>query len=439
MSTTELTESLQIEPGPPLTGELCVPGDKSISHRALLLGALAEGTTHISGFLPSADCRATLAILCDLGVAIHETSATDVQVNGAGSYGLQAPGRDLDCGNAGTAMRLLAGALAGQPFTSILTGDSSLRRRPMRRVMVPLCEMGAEIQATTGGCAPLIIHGRQPLQAINYALPMASAQVKSAVLFAGLYAQGVTSVTESAPSRDHTERMLQSFGYAVTRADNRVSVRGGGRLRGTAIRVPGDLSSAAFFLVAAAMRPGAELLLRDVGVNPTRTGVLEILQQMGADISLENPRDWGSEPVADIRVRGRQLRGVTVPPALVPLAIDEFPAILVAAAVAEGETVVSGAGELRHKESDRLAAMAEGLAILGINVAATPDGIRVQGGKPRAGSVHSHGDHRIAMAFAMLAGQADGPVTIRDTANIATSFPGFTQAAGTVGLKCVNS
>lgn len=436
---TQPGDTLRIEPGPPLSGELRVPGDKSISHRALLLGALAEGPTQVSGFLPGADCRATLAILRELGVTVHETSATELQIEGAGLNGLRAPYQVLDCGNSGTAMRLLAGILAGQPFTSTVTGDASLCRRPMQRVVTPLCQMGAEFQAATGGCAPLIIHGRWPLVAIDYALPIASAQIKSAVLLAGLYAEGITSVTEPAPSRDHTERMLRSFGYTVEQTDNRVRLSGGGRLQGAAIRVPGDLSSAAFFLVAAAMRPGAELLLRDVGVNPTRTGILTILQQMGADIRLDNPRDWGGEPITDIRVRGGRLRGVVIPPEMVPLAIDEFPAILAAAAVAEGETAVSGAAELRHKESDRLAAMAEGLTALGIQVELQPDGLRVRGGQPQAGNVDSHGDHRIAMAFAMLASQAAGPVTIRDTQNIATSFPGFATLAASVGLVSVNS
>lgn len=428
-------ESLRIEPGPPLGGELRVPGDKSISHRALLLGALADGTTQISGFLPGADCRATLAILRELGVTVHEISATELRIDGVGLHGLREPAHALDCGNSGTAIRLLAGVLAGQPFTSTLTGDASLCRRPMRRVIMPLCEMGAEFQAANGGCAPLTICGRRPLAAIEYAMPVASAQVKSAVLLAGLYAAGSTSITEPAPSRDHTERMLQQFGCPVLRSGDTLSLTGGCRLRGAAIRVPGDLSSAAFFLAAAAMRPGAALTLRDVGVNPTRAGILTILQQMGADIRLDNPRDWGGEPVADIHVRGGKLHGVAIPPAQVPLAIDEFPAILAAAAVAKGETLLSGAAELRHKESDRLAAMAEGLAALGIQAECLPDGMRVQGGQPQAGMVDSRGDHRIAMAFAMLAGQATGPVTIRDTANIATSFPGFAALAREAGLR----
>lgn len=427
--------ALIVEPGPPPTGEPRVPGDKSVSHRALMLGALAEGESLIEGFLPGADCRATLAILRALGVTIHEETHTRLRVRGVGLEGLAAAAAPLDCGNSGTSMRLLAGMLAGQPFASTLTGDASLCRRPMERVIAPLAQMGARIHAAEAGHAPLHIEGRRPLNAIAYELPVASAQVKSALLLAGLFARGETRVREPAPTRDHTERMLAAFGLRLTRHDGCVALAGGQRFAGREIHVPGDFSSAAFFIAAAAMRPGAELLLRAVGVNPTRTGMLPILTAMGARISLENHRDWGGEPVADIRVRGTRLRGIAIDPGLVPLAIDEFPAILAAAATAEGETLLTGAAELRVKESDRIAVMAEGLARLGIAVEALPDGMRLRGGQPRGGTVDSHGDHRIAMAFAVLAGCATGPVRILDTRNIATSFPDFIEQAGSVGLQ----
>jgi 3-phosphoshikimate 1-carboxyvinyltransferase len=341
----------------------------------------------------------------------------------------------LDCGNAGTAMRLLAGLLAGQGFDCELTGDDSLRRRPMKRVAGPLGEMGAVIETAEGGRPLLRIRGGQRLRGIDYAMPVASAQVKSSLLLAGLYAAGRTCVTEPAPTRDHTERMLTAFGYAVARDGNRICVEGGGRLTATDIEVPADISSAAFFMVGASIAPGSDVILAHVGINPTRTGIIEILRLMGADITLTNVRTVGGEPVADIRVRHAPLEGVVVPEELVPLAIDEFPVLFIAAANARGETVVTGAEELRVKESDRIQVMADGLNAIGVRATPTADGMRVTGGAYGGGTIDSHGDHRIAMAFAMAALRATGPITIHDCANVATSFPGFVELAAGAGLR----
>lgn len=337
-------------------------------------------------------------------------------------------------GNSGTAMRLMAGLLAGQRFDAVLIGDESLSKRPMKRVAEPLARMGARIATAAGGCAPLRIHGGQRLRGIDYPMPVASAQVKSSVLLAGLYAEGETTVTEPAPTRDHTERMLRGFGYAVRTDGARVALNGGGRLRACPIDVPADISSAAFFLVGASIAPGSDLLLEHVGVNPTRIGVLSILRRMGADIELLDAREVGGEPVADLRVRSRALRGIRIPADQVPLAIDEFPALFIAAACAEGETVLAGARELRVKESDRIAVMAAGLQRLGIEARETPDGIVIRGGRLKGGEVESHGDHRIAMSFAVAALRAAGPVTIRDCKNVDTSFPGFAALARQAGL-----
>jgi 3-phosphoshikimate 1-carboxyvinyltransferase len=428
----------QVAPGSQVRGELTVPGDKSISHRSLMLGGIATGQTRIRGFLASEDCLATLGALAALGVHIERPEATRVIVQGVGANGLQASATALDMGNAGTAMRLSMGLLAGQPFASTLIGDSSLMRRPMERVAGPLRQMGAEI-TTQAGLPPVLLHGGRVLQGIDYVMPMASAQVKSAVLLAGLGAQGRTRVTEPAPTRDHTERMLAAFGVRVEREGASVSLRGGQSLLGTDIDVPADFSSAAFFLVAGALAAEQGLLLRNVGVNPTRTGLLRMLQLMGAQITL-HPRaataDGAGEPIADIEVHASRLRGIEVPAALVPLSIDEFPVFFIAAACAEGESVVRGAEELRVKESDRLAVMAEGLGALGVQHTLLPDGIRIRGGQGFAGgTVHSHGDHRIAMAFTMASLKARGPIRILDVANVATSFPGFVERAQGVGIR----
>jgi 3-phosphoshikimate 1-carboxyvinyltransferase len=399
-----------------------------------MFGALAEGITEITGFLPGEDCLATLKAFRAMGVDIEHPQPDRIIVQGAGLQGLKAPEDILDMGNSGTAMRLLTGIMVAQSFDSILSGDNSLNRRPMRRITDPLSRMGALIETTADGTAPLHIKGGRSLHGIDYSMPVASAQVKSCMLFAGLYADGVTAVYEPAPTRDHTERMLESFGYPVKRENSMVIVQGGGRLQAGSIRVPGDISSAAFFLVAASIAKNAELLLKGVGINPTRIGVIAILREMGADITLLNQTQAGSEPIADILVRSAPLKGIRIPPELVPLAIDEFPALFVAAAAASGETVLTDAAELRVKESDRIQVMADGLQILGIDARPAIDGIVIQGGKMHGGEVDSHGDHRIAMAFAMAGFNADGVIRINDCANVNTSFPGFVDLAHYVGL-----
>ena len=399
-----------------------------------MLGALAEGVTHIAGFLEGEDSLATLEAFRRMGVVIEGPDQGQVTVHGVGMHGLSAPDAPLDLGNSGTSMRLLSGLLAGQGVEVTLVGDASLSGRPMRRVTDPLALMGARIDATEAGTAPLVIHPVDALRAISYELPMASAQVKSCVLLAGLYAEGETCVTEPAPTRDHTERMLRGFGYDVRTDGNRICLTGGGRLKATPIDVPADISSAAFFLVGASIAPGSDLTLEHVGMNPTRDGVINILRLMGADISIDNERTVGGEPVADLRVRHAPLRGIRIPEDQVPLAIDEFPALFIAAACAEGETVLTGAEELRVKESDRIQVMADGLQMLGVKADPTPDGIRIAGGPMSSGTIDSHGDHRIAMSFAMAALRAEGPLVIEDCANVDTSFPGFASLAGDAGL-----
>jgi 3-phosphoshikimate 1-carboxyvinyltransferase len=438
MTASGTGSSYRVEPGGAVAGELTVPGDKSISHRALMFGGLADGDTRITGFLAGEDCLATLRALQALGVRIERPQPQTVQVSGRGPEALKAAGVPLDMGNAGTAMRLFMGLLAPQAFDSTLIGDQSLMRRPMERVAGPLRLMGADIR-TRDGRPPVEIHGTPRLRAIDYALPVASAQVKSAVLLAGLSAFGRTRVTEPAPSRDHTERMLRAFGVEVLRDGATVAIEGGQRLTGTSVAVPADFSSAAFFLVAGCLAAERGLLLRNVGVNPTRTGLLELLRLMGAQIRVHtHAQDVlpGGEPVADIEVRKSRLKGIRVPESLVPLAIDEFPVFFVAAAVAEGETLVRGALELRVKESDRLAAMAQGLTVLGVENQLLDDGLWIRGGAGFGGGViESHGDHRIAMAFAVAARAARGAIEIRDVANVATSFPGFLEIARSAGLQ----
>jgi 3-phosphoshikimate 1-carboxyvinyltransferase len=425
----------KLMPGGAITGEVRVPGDKSISHRAIMLGAIAEGVTNISGFLEGDDALATVAAFRAMGVRIEGPVDGEVIVHGAGLRGLRAPAGPLDLGNSGTSIRLLSGLLAGQGFASELSGDASLRGRPMGRVMTPLAQMGARVTATEAGTPPLRIAPVKALTGIHYDLPVASAQVKSCVLLAGLYAQGKTSVTEPAPTRDHTERMLRGFGYPVSVADGVIALEGGGRLEAAEIDVPADISSAAFLLVAATIAPGSDLILTHVGVNPTRTGVLTILRQMGADISLRNEREVGGEPVADIRVRHAALRGIEIPLDQVPLAIDEFPALFIAAACAKGRTVLRGAAELRVKESDRIAAMAEGLSTLGIVNEVLADGIVITGGSLGGGIINTHHDHRIAMSFAIAALRADKEIHILDCDHVSTSFPGFDALARGLGLQ----
>jgi 3-phosphoshikimate 1-carboxyvinyltransferase len=420
-------------PAGPLLGALAVPGDKSVSHRALMLAALAEGRSRIRGFLEGEDTRATAAVLSRLGVRIETPAAGERLVHGVGLHGLRGSAEALDCGNAGTGMRLLTGLLAGQAFDSTLIGDASLSKRPMRRVTDPLAQMGARIDSN-GGLPPLHVHGGRLLQGIRYALPVASAQVKSALLLAGLYAQGETEIIEPHPTRDYTERMLAAFGWPIELEPGRARLSGGHALRATDVDVPADFSSAAFFLVAASIVPGSVLRLAAVGLNPRRTGLLQALRLMGADITVENERASGGEPVGDLVVRHAPLHGITLPEALVPDMIDELPALFIAAAAARGRTVVSGAAELRVKESDRIASMAAGMHALGIDVEETQDGAIIQGGSIQGGRVSSHGDHRIAMSFAvagLIAGQA---VRIDDCINVATSFPGFLELANGCGF-----
>lgn len=423
-----------VQPGGQLSGRLRVPGDKSISHRAVMLGSLAEGTTEITGLLEGEDVLCTLAAFRAMGVKAEGPVNGHLNIAGVGLRGLKPPRKPLDMGNSGTAMRLLCGVLAGQSFDSELIGDESLSRRPMSRVAVPLSRMGGQLYMNEGGRPPVRIMGRQRMHAIDYRLPVASAQVKSAVLLCGLYCPGETSVTEPAPTRDHTERMLRGLGYDVRSDGPRASLRGGGRLHAARLDVPADISSAAFFLVGACIAPGSDLTLEHVGINPTRVGVINILRAMGADIEILNSRDVGGEPVADLHVRARRLRGIRIPRDQVPLAIDEFPVLFIAAACADGETILEGAEELRVKESDRIAVMADGLRRAGIEAHEQPDGIVIHGGRLHAAEVNSHGDHRIAMAFAIGALAADGPMTIGDCKNVATSFPGFAKLARGVGL-----
>jgi len=400
-----------------------------------MLGSLAEGVTRVSGFLQGEDSLATLNAFRQMGVDIETPENGEVIIHGVGMHGLKQPSKPLDLGNSGTSMRLLSGLLSGQGLEITLLGDASLSTRPMRRVIDPLASMAASIDATTAGTAPLMIHPVQQLKAIEYAMPVASAQVKSSILLAGLYTQGKTCVTEPAPTRDHTERMLRGFGYEVTTRGSRICLMGGGRLTACDIDVPADISSAAFFLVGASIAEGSDLTLRHVGMNPTRDGVINILRMMGADITVSNQKDVGGEPVADLRVRSAPLKGIRIPEDQVPLAIDEFPALFVAAACAEGETLLTGAEELRVKESDRIQVMADGLQALGVIADPTADGIRIQGGSSiTGGTVDSHGDHRIAMSFAMAALRASEKINITDCANVSTSFPGFEALATEAGL-----
>jgi len=433
-----MTQSIifTVQPGGHLQGEVRVPGDKSISHRSIMLGSLAEGTTHVTGFLEGDDALATLRAFQAMGVQIEGPLDGKVTIHGVGLDGLQAPKEPIYLGNSGTSMRLLCGLLAGQKFDAVLTGDKSLSGRPMRRVIDPLSKMGAIIESTENGTAPLTIRGQSgALQGIHYDMPIASAQVKSCLLLAGLYAQGETSVTEPAPTRDHTERMLSGFAHSIKQEGNQVTISRLGPLKATDIEVPSDISSSAFFLVGASIAANSDLTLKHVGINPTRTGVINILQLMGANIELLNQRTVGGEPVADIRVRSSALKGIVIPEEFVALAIDEFPVLFVAAACAEGATILTGAKELRVKESDRIQVMADGLQILGVDAQPTEDGMVIQGGKIGGGTVVSHGDHRIAMSFAMAALRASDTIVIKDCANVNTSFPGFVSLTAQLGLN----
>lgn len=425
----------KVAPGGTVKGSIRVPGDKSISHRSIMLGSLAEGVTKVQGFLEGEDALATLQAFRDMGVVIEGPEDGCVTVHGVGLHGLKKPSGPLYVGNSGTSMRLLSGILAGQSFDAELTGDESLTKRPMNRVAKPLAEMGASIETAEEGRPPMKIMGGSALKGMHYDMPMASAQVKSCLLLAGLYAEGETSVTEPAPTRDHTERMLRGFGYNVNTSGSTMSLSSGGKLTAANIDIPADISSATFFLVAGAITPGSDITLTHVGINPTRIGVINILNMMGANIELSNEREVGGEPVADIRLTYAPLKGIEVPESQVPLAIDEFPALMVAAACAEGTTVITGAEELRVKETDRIQAMIDGLKTLGIECHATEDGAVIQGGQLTGGEVESFHDHRIAMSFTIAALRANGEITVNNCANVSTSFPNFTQLAKEVGIS----
>jgi 3-phosphoshikimate 1-carboxyvinyltransferase len=438
-SMTSQTVNYVANPGGKLSGEFRVPGDKSISHRSIMLGSLAEGTTEVTGFLEGEDSLATLQSFRDMGVVIEGPHRGRVTVHGVGLHGLKSPPNALYLGNSGTSMRLLSGLMAAQNFDVEMTGDESLSKRPMGRVADPLREMGAVIESAENGRPPLKIKGGQPLKGIHYVLPMASAQVKSCLLLAGLYAEGETTVIEPAPTRDHTERMLKGFGYPVEVDGHKVTVRPGGTLTATQIDVPSDISSAAFFMVAASIAKDSDITLQHVGINPTRVGVINILRLMGANIEMLNEREVGGEPVADLRIRSAQLKGIQIPEDQVPLAIDEFPSIFIAASCAEGTTVLTGAEELRVKESDRIQAMIDGLQILGVDAVGTEDGAIIKGfgseGSFKGGEVDSVDDHRIAMSFTIASLRANAAIVVNDCANVATSFPGFVELASAAGIQ----
>ena len=461
--TLAMSASYTISPSTSVSGTITIPGDKSISHRSIMFGSIAEGVTHVTGFLEGEDALATLQAFRDMGVSIEGPDNGKLIIHGVGMQGLKPSKTPIYMGNSGTSMRLLSGILAAQSFDSVLTGDSSLNKRPMERIAAPLRQMGAVIQSTgTNGTSPLSITGRdkvgKPLQGIDYDMPVASAQIKSCLLLAGLWAEGTTTVTQPEVSRDHTERMLSAFGYEVKVEGNRISVEGGGTLTGGNIAVPADISSAAFFMVAAAISKNSELTLRQVGINPTRTGIIDILKLMQVDIALSNETHVGGEPVADITIRSSKLVGINIPESLVPLAIDEFPVLFIAASCAQGRTVLTGAKELRVKESDRIAVMAEGLHTLGIDCTVTEDGLIIEGKgsidshiSPNditqsaaqeindypvfgGGHITSHHDHRIAMSFAVASLRAANQITIEGVETVNTSFPGFADLANHIGM-----
>ncbi|MDB4598651.1 3-phosphoshikimate 1-carboxyvinyltransferase [Candidatus Pseudothioglobus singularis] len=422
-----------------LLGSIRVPGDKSISHRSIMLGSIATGTTRVSGFLQGEDSLATLNAFKEMGVSI-ERKGSDVIIQGVGMHGLKMPKNSLNLGNSGTSIRLMSGLLSAQSFNSELCGDESLSKRPMGRVIEPLRQMGADISGPNS-MPPLWINGGKTLSAIEYTLPVASAQIKSCILLAGLYSKGSTTVIENGISRDHTERMLRGFGYEVQTSDNKISIEGGGSLKACNIEVPSDISSAAFFMVAACISDDADIVLEAVNINPTRTGVIDILKLMGGHIELMNERVEAGELIADIRVRSSNLKGIQIPKKLVPLAIDEFPAIFIAACCADGETLLTGAKELRVKESDRIQVMADGLTSLGIVNHVLEDGIRIVGGKfkEQTTPIESHHDHRISMAFAIASVSSDSDIKIEGVDNVKTSFPNFVALANSIGMSITES
>jgi len=427
--------SITIQPAASVRGEITVPGDKSISHRSIMLGAIANGVTTVRGFLRGEDNMSTMHAFRAMGVEINDDGET-LQITGRGLHGLNEPDDVLDCGNSGTTIRLITGLLSGQSFFSVVTGDQYLRKRPMKRVVDPLSRMGARISGRNGGTlAPLAINGGS-LKGIEYQSPVSSAQIKSSLMLAGLYADGETRISEPSLSRDHSERMFQLFGASLVRNDNGVTVRGGVELTAREVTVPGDISSAAFFIVAALITPHSELLIKNVGVNPSRTGVIDILQAMGGNIQLLDLRDVSGEPVADILVRSSRLKGISISGSVVPRAIDEFPAICVAAAVAEGVTAIRDAKELRVKETDRITAMADNLRNLGVTVTESEDGMDITGSEQLlGGTVDSCGDHRIAMSMSVAALVASGAITVTDVACVATSFPTFFLLLNKVAVK----
>jgi len=422
-----------------LSGSIRVPGDKSISHRSIMLGSIATGTTRVSGFLQGEDSLATLNAFKEMGVSI-ERDGSNVTIQGVGMHGLKMPTNSLNLGNSGTSIRLMSGLLSAQSFNSELCGDKSLSKRPMGRVIEPLRQMGADISGPNS-MPPLSINGGKTLSAIEYTLPVASAQIKSCILLAGLYSKGSTTVIENGISRDHTERMLRGFGYEVQTSANKISIKGGGSLKACNIEVPSDISSAAFFMVAACISDDADIVLEAVNINPTRTGVIDILKLMGGNVELSNERVDAGELIADIRVRSSNLKGVQIPKKLVPLAIDEFPAIFIAASCADGETLLTGAKELRVKESDRIQVMADGLTSLGIINNVLEDGIRIVGGKfkEQTAPIESHHDHRISMAFAIASVSSDSDIKIEGVDNVKTSFPNFVALANSIGMSITES
>ncbi len=432
--------TLTVKPSIKFNGNnITVPGDKSISHRSIMFGSIAEGTTTVSGFLEGEDSLNTLKAFQQMGVNIKIAEDKTITIQGVGLYGLKKPEGDVYLGNSGTSMRLLTGLFAGQIFDTKLTGDVSLSKRPMKRVTDPLAEMGAVIATADNGRPPLHIMGMNALSAIEYHLPMASAQVKSSVLLAGLYAKGNTVVYEPAPTRDHTERMLKGFGVDVTVDGNRVELGEKRVLTGRDIQVPADISSATFLIIAASISRDADVVIKHVGMNPTRVGVINIIRLMGGDITLVNESEQGGEPIADIHIKSADLKGIQIPEDLVPLAIDEFPAIFIAAACAEGQTVLTGAEELRVKESDRIQVMADGLNTLGVDAKATPDGMIIPGNPNAdvfsAGEINSHHDHRIAMAFSLAALRSSQEITVTNAETINTSFPNYVELMSACGLE----
>jgi len=424
---------LCVTPDKKLNGSCCVPGDKSISHRAALIGSMAEGKTVIHNFSKGDDCRRTLQCLKALGVEIQQENAK-LCIQGRGLNGFCEPDNLLDAVNSGTTLRLLLGLLTGQDFFSVITGDPSLCRRPMGRVIEPLVKMGAEIRARCDNTLPPIcIRGTNSVHPLEYTLPIPSAQVKSAILLAGMNAKGQTTVVQQLPSRDHTERMLQYFGAPLTIKDNVICLQGKRPIKGQEIRIPGDISSAAFIMVAAVLVPGSQVLIKDVGINPTRTGIIDVLRMMGAEIEVLDQRSWNGEPVADLMIRSGQLKGTEIKNPLLPRVLDEIPVLAVAAAAAEGETVISDAAELRVKETDRLKAIASELRKMKIEIKEKHDGLIIRGGQLRAARVKSWGDHRMAMALAVAGLIADGETVIEDADCIDISFPDFPDVMKALG------